>query len=159
MSHTSRTHRPFSVFSAGLPVSRCVTSQDTNFKEPALPSYQYTEPYLSFVLSSILFVWKSVSVSKNGVEIFHIIPWMWHKTTVNDDDQNGQYHPRLWSIWKVKEFRTIFLKNEIIKIIKLIVVSFASDPLLVQGFAYNMVQYVMAGCQNERRKNDSQTSE
>ena len=26
--------------------------------------------------------------------------------------------------------------------------SFASDPILVQGFAYNMVQYVMAGCQN-----------
>ena len=29
---------------------------------------------------------------------------------------------------------------------------FASDPILVQGFAYNMVQYVMAGCQNERRR-------
>ena len=38
--------------------------------------------------------------------------------------------------------------------------SFASDPILVQGFAYNIVQYVMAGCQNEReRKNDSQISE
>ena len=30
--------------------------------------------------------------------------------------------------------------------------SFASDAILVQGFAYNMVQYVMAGCQNEQRK-------
>ena len=37
--------------------------------------------------------------------------------------------------------------------------SFASDPILVQRFAYNMVQYVMAGCQNGRRKNDSQISE
>ena len=68
-----------------------------------------------------------------------------------------------------------FGKNEIIKIIKLIVnliisgfsgkskrffnLSFASDPILVQGFAYNMFQYMMAGYQNERRKNDSQISE
>ena len=37
--------------------------------------------------------------------------------------------------------------------------SFVSDPILVQGFAHNMVQYVMAGCQSERRKNDSQISE
>ena len=37
--------------------------------------------------------------------------------------------------------------------------SFASDPILVQGFAYNMAQYVMAGSQNGRRKNDSQISE
>ena len=29
---------------------------------------------------------------------------------------------------------------------------FASDPILVQWFAYSMVQYVMAGCQNERRR-------
>ena len=29
---------------------------------------------------------------------------------------------------------------------------FDSDSILIQGFAYNMVQYVMAGCQNERRK-------
>ena len=68
-----------------------------------------------------------------------------------------------------------FLKNGIIKIIKLIVnlimsgfsgkskrifnLSFASDPILVQCFAYNMVQYVMASSQNGRRKNDSQISE
>ena len=37
--------------------------------------------------------------------------------------------------------------------------SFASEAILVQVFAYNMVQYVMAGCQNEWRKNDSQISE
>ena len=58
LSHTALTHRPFSVFSAGLPVSRCVTSQDTNIKEPAFPVYG-TVPFIcSLVLSSILFVWK-----------------------------------------------------------------------------------------------------
>ena len=36
---------------------------------------------------------------------------------------------------------------------------FASNQILVQGFGYDMVQYVMAGCQNERRKKDSQISE
>ena len=103
---------------------------------------------------------------------------MWHKTKVNVDDQNGKHHSIVWSIWKVREFPISydFLKNGIIKIIKLIVnlimcrflgkpnilfnlSLFASDPILVKDFAYNMVQYVMAGCQNERRKNDSQISE
>ena len=37
--------------------------------------------------------------------------------------------------------------------------SFASDPILVQGFAYNMVQYVITGSQNGRRENESQISE
>ena len=29
---------------------------------------------------------------------------------------------------------------------------FASDPILVRGFTYNMVQCVMADCQNEQRR-------
>ena len=69
----------------------CVTSQNTNNKEPAIPVY-WTVPFTG--LSSILFVWKSVSVSKNGVEIFHILPWMWQKKKVNVDDQNGQHHSK-----------------------------------------------------------------
>ena len=81
---------------------------------------------------------------------------------MNVDDQNGKHHSTVRSIWKVREFGTNFLKNGIIKIIKSIVnlimcgisgkpkrifnLSFASDPILVKGFAYNMVQYMMAGC-------------
>ena len=87
---------------------------------------------------------------------------MWHKTKVNVDDKNGQHLIHQCELWKEREFQTILLKNGIIKIFKLIVnlimsgfsgkskrILFASDPILVQGFAYNMVQYVMAGCQNE----------
>ena len=75
---------------------------------------------------------------------------MWHKTKKNVNDQNGKHHSTVCSIWKVREFPISydFVKNWIIKIIKLIVnlimcrflgkpkrllnVSlFASDPILV----------------------------
>ena len=51
------------------------------------------------------------------------------KTKVNVDDQNGHHHSPVWSIWKVREFRTIFLRNGIIKMIKLIV------NLIMSGFS------------------------
>ena len=103
-SHTSAI---FGIFRRSTCVSMCLDAWRHRIQISKNLPYQYTELYLSLVLSSILFVWKRVSVSKNEVEIFHILPWMWHKTKVNVDDQNGQLHSPVWFIWKVR-FHTIF---------------------------------------------------
>ena len=56
---------PFSIFSAGLPVSRCVTSQDTNI-------VYGTVRFIGVVINFICL--KKFFCVKNGVEIFHILP-------------------------------------------------------------------------------------
>ena len=186
MSHTTSTHRPFSVFSAGLPVlSWLLPSWRHRIQILKNLPFQDTEPYQSLVLLSILFVWKNVSVSKHGVEILHILPWcIWCKQngikrkTVNVGDQNGKRHSAVWSIWKIRELHTIFLKNGIITIIKLIVnlimcglsgkqkgilnLSFYIGPNIGPRFCLqycSVRDHLMACCQNERRRHDSQISE
>ena len=92
----------FRYFPPVLPVSQCVTSQDTNIKEPAL-SVHKTVPFIGVVINFICLK-KCFCVEK------------WSRNISYLDDQNGQHHSPVWSIWKVREFRMIFfLKNGIIK--------------------------------------------